>query len=220
MTEPISVTNGNFQKVTNFNGLNFDLQTLTGEQVLELNKPGSLYAFVQNGQVEVDSGSFQATFKAKMYFSLQVPVKLKLQTASKLLLIHIQDYLCLNTMGGPLENSGRLRYINGCSDTILLPPSRLGEPCLNLLHFPQNTNQTEHHHPSLRFGIVVDGEGESVSGTTVVKLKAGDCFHIPAMVKHKFNTYHSAMNVIAFHPDSDWGPTDEVHPMINRTIIN
>lgn len=220
MAEPISVTDGMFQKVINFNDLNFDLQVITGEKELELNGNGSVYAFVQSGQVDVDSGSFQATFKTKMYFSLQAPVKLKLKSGSKLLLISISDYLCLNTMGGPLENRGRLRYINGCSDTILLPPSRLGEPCLNLLHFPENTNQTEHHHPSLRFGIVVDGEGESVSGTTVVKLKAGDCFHIPAMVKHKFNTYQSAMNVIAFHPDSDWGPTDEVHPMINRTIIN
>lgn len=219
MAEPISVTNGMFQKVIKFNGLNFHLQVLTGEQEIELVERGSVYAFVQNGQVVADNGSFQATFQPKMYLSLQTPVKLKLGQEAKLLLIHVQDYLCLNTMGGPLEKRGRLRYINGCSDTVLLPPSRLGEPCLNLLHFPENTNQTEHHHPSLRFGIVVDGEGESVSGTTVVKLKAGDCFHIPAMVKHKFNTYHSAMNVIAFHPDSDWGPTDEVHPMINRTII-
>lgn len=219
MAEPISVTNGMFQKVIKFNGLNFHLQVLTGEQEIELVERGSVYAFVQNGQVVADNGSFQATFQPKMYLSLQTPVKLKLGQEAKLLLIHVQDYLCLNTMGGPLEKRGRLRYINGCSDTVLLPPSRLGEPCLNLLHFPENTNQTEHHHPSLRFGIVVDGEGESVSGTTVVKLKAGDCFHIPAMVKHKFNTYHSAMNVIAFHPDSDWGPTNEVHPMINRTII-
>jgi hypothetical protein len=28
------------------------------------------------------------------------------------------------------------------------------------------------------------------------------------------------MDVIAFHPDSDFGPEDENHPMINRTIVN
>ena len=28
------------------------------------------------------------------------------------------------------------------------------------------------------------------------------------------------MDVIAFHPDSDFGPTDIEHPMINRTIVN
>jgi hypothetical protein len=27
------------------------------------------------------------------------------------------------------------------------------------------------------------------------------------------------MDVIAFHPDSDWGPTDEKHPMLNRTYL-
>ena len=27
------------------------------------------------------------------------------------------------------------------------------------------------------------------------------------------------MIVVAFHPDSDFGPTHEVHPMINRTIV-
>ena len=28
------------------------------------------------------------------------------------------------------------------------------------------------------------------------------------------------MAVIAYHPDSDFGPTHEVHPMINRTIVD
>ena len=27
------------------------------------------------------------------------------------------------------------------------------------------------------------------------------------------------MDVIAYHPDSDWGPTDETHPMVNRTFV-
>ena len=28
------------------------------------------------------------------------------------------------------------------------------------------------------------------------------------------------MNVVAFHPDSDFGATDINHPMINRTIVD
>ena len=28
------------------------------------------------------------------------------------------------------------------------------------------------------------------------------------------------MDVIAYHPDSDFGPQDEDHPMINRTIVD
>ena len=27
------------------------------------------------------------------------------------------------------------------------------------------------------------------------------------------------MDVIAYHPDSDWGPTDVEHPMVNRTLV-
>lgn len=28
------------------------------------------------------------------------------------------------------------------------------------------------------------------------------------------------MDVIAYHPDSDFGPQDEDHPMVNRTIVD
>eukprot|EP00968_Pinguiococcus_pyrenoidosus_P010274 scaffold803_cov310-Pinguiococcus_pyrenoidosus.AAC.187 len=40
-------------------------------------------------------------------------------------------------------------------------------------------------------------------------------------LEHAFATKgDEQMCVIAFHPDSDFGPQDECHPMINRTIIN
>lgn len=29
-----------------------------------------------------------------------------------------------------------------------------------------------------------------------------------------------ALKIVVYHPDSDFGPTDEAHPMVNRTIIN
>jgi hypothetical protein len=28
------------------------------------------------------------------------------------------------------------------------------------------------------------------------------------------------MDVIAWHPDSDFGPEDDDHPMVNRTIVD
>lgn len=219
MEKPIEVTSGVYQNSLQFDGMDFTLQVKIGEQAIDIIDESSIYAYVQSGTLEVESEFFKTVIREKMYLSLNGPTMLKLSADSKVLLIQIHNFLCMNMIGGPLEEKGRLRYINGCSDTLLIPPSRLGEPCLNLLHFPMNTNQTKHFHPSLRFGIVVDGEGESVSGTTVTPLKAGDCFLIPATVTHKFNTYGSKMNVIAFHPDSDWGPTDEAHPMINRTIL-
>jgi hypothetical protein len=36
---------------------------------------------------------------------------------------------------------------------------------------------------------------------------------------HSFATQGAALDVIAWHPDSDFGPRDEDHPMVNRTIL-
>ena len=37
---------------------------------------------------------------------------------------------------------------------------------------------------------------------------------------HSFKTSDNYMDIIAFHPDSDTGPTDGNHSMINRTFID
>ncbi|MEZ5600003.1 MAG: hypothetical protein R3F36_02845 [Candidatus Competibacteraceae bacterium] len=36
---------------------------------------------------------------------------------------------------------------------------------------------------------------------------------------HSFFTEETALDVVAWHPDSDFGPRDDDHPMINRTVI-
>jgi hypothetical protein len=36
---------------------------------------------------------------------------------------------------------------------------------------------------------------------------------------HKFKTENSEMKLVVYHPDSDWGPTDQNHTMLNRTYI-
>jgi hypothetical protein len=36
---------------------------------------------------------------------------------------------------------------------------------------------------------------------------------------HSFQTFSCHMDVIAFHPDSDFGATDIDHPMINKTFV-
>ena len=41
-----------------------------------------------------------------------------------------------------------------------------------------------------------------------------------AIGTHKFDTCDTSMDVIAFHPDSDFGPQDDNHPMINRSYID
>lgn len=199
----------------------FVLKTIHSEETpLELEfSSGSVICFVLEGKIQFKNKYISVDIVEGMYLSQLAQCQISLRRHTKIMLIIADDAGCLSQIGGPVESMGRLKYIDGCSDTLLISPSRLGEPCLNLLYFPSHTLQTQHHHPSFRFGVVISGEGESVSQGETLPLKSGDCFFIPAFVKHKFNTYEKAMNIIAFHPDSDWGPTDEFHPMKNRTVI-
>ncbi len=145
-------------------------------------------------------------------------------------------FRAMSLYGGPIEAVGRLNYIDQCTDSILVPPVKLGDPCFNHLHFPKNIRQTMHIHPSHRIGIVAKGEGECITPFGILPLTKGMIFVIKEsdgtkfaqgldgkdheLGSHCFNTYDQEMDVIAFHPDSDFGPTDIDHPMINRTIVN
>lgn len=121
---------------------------------------------------------------------------------------------------GPIEAVGRLRYIDGCTDSLLIPPPLRGEPCLNHLHFPPATDQTLHTHPSVRVGLVLRGEGWCKAPEGELPLRAGLAFWLPAETRHAFRTGALPMDVVAFHPDSDFGPTHDDHPMINRTLVD
>ena len=124
-------------------------------------------------------------------------------------------------MGGPVEKSGRLKYIDGCTDSLLIPPVRKGDPCLNSLHFPESIDQTMHAHPSMRLGIVSDGGGICITPDEETVMYPGQVFGIHTMAPHKFRTGNNQhMTVVAYHPDSDFGPEDENHPMLNRTSVD
>jgi hypothetical protein len=136
------------------------------------------------------------------------------------LVISRLGYTGLRQVGGPLEEQGRLQYIDGCTDTLLVCPPRLGEPCLNHLHIPPHTAQSAHTHPSERIGVILRGHGECRTGDGhVYPLAPGMGWRIPIGVLHSFFTTDESLDVIAWHPDSDFGPTDENHPMRNRTIL-
>jgi len=122
--------------------------------------------------------------------------------------------------GGPLEAAGRLTYIDGCTDTLLVCPPRLGAPCLNHLHIPANTDQSFHTHPSDRLGVILSGSGWCDTPDGSLALSPGLAWYIRAGYEHRFRTETTSLDVIAWHPDSDFGPTDENHPMINRTILD
>ena len=160
-----------------------------------------------------------------MYFS--VPSALEIEGGSGIIVSRL-DYHGFFSLGGPIESVGRLRYIDGCSDSLIIPPVRRGDPCLNHLHFPPQIAQTRHAHSSVRVGAVIRGEGRCVvpanddgTGPDVeFPLVAGKIFIIPASGHHGFFTGDCTMDVIGYHPDSDTGPDDDDHPMINRTLVD
>ncbi len=173
---------------------------------------------VATGQerVRVEAAGVEYLLARGMYASIQGPCRV---SGGAFWYVLVRGYRALNTFGGPLEQVGRLKYINGCTDSLLLNPVLKGDPCLNLLHFPPGIDQTFHTHPSGRIGLVISGAGlcEEESSTRV--LEPGLAFHIPREVSHRFRTQDSELRVVAFHPDSDWGPEHANHPMINKTMV-
>jgi len=136
-----------------------------------------------------------------------------------LFLIFLAGYIGQDVHGVKVETEGRLQYIDGCTDSLLIYAPRLGDPCLNHLHFPAGIDQTFHTHPSIRLGIVYRGNGIASFPDGEHELSEGDIFCLEVGEEHRFRTPNEGMDIIAWHPDSDTGPTDEDHPMINRTII-
>ena len=128
------------------------------EQLLALPADATCYGMVTAGRVVLDDpGAGRFELRQGMFFAL--PEGGSVQGGAGLV-IALSGYHGLRQIGGPLEAVGRLRYIDGCSDTLLISPPRLGESCLNHLHIPPQTDQTPHTHPSVRIGVIMGGTGE------------------------------------------------------------
>ncbi len=186
------------------------------QEKLSLYEIGTHFGYVFAGEsfLETETGSF--SLKSGMFFC--VPNELEISGGEGIIITRI-GYQGMFSLGGAIEEKGRLRYIDGCHDTLLIPPIIKGDPCLNALYFPKSITQTPHTHPSVRVGIVAKGRGECVTPDGVFPLQTGEAFIIPPDVLHSFNTDDDEMVVIAYHPDSDFGATHEEHPMINRTMV-
>jgi quercetin dioxygenase-like cupin family protein len=154
--------------------------------------------------------------RAGAYFVAPEPVRIAQGRGLAVLSV---GYRGLRQLGGPIEPSGRLRYIDGCTDTLLVCPPRRGEACLNHLHIPAGTNQTAHTHPSMRVGVIARGSGLCRAADGEHALGRGLAWYIPAGLCHSFITHDAPLDVLAWHPDSDFGPTDQDHPMRNRTML-
>lgn len=183
---------------------------------------GTAYGYVVAGTWMLEHDAVDAKLKPGSFFA--VPDLAEIQGEGQLVTIVRYGYRCLPIVGRR-ESRGRLSYIDGCSDSMLVVPGRLGDPCFNHLHFPGGILQTQHTHPSIRLGIIAAGSGEAwYEGSTVkapwqIPLLIGGVFCLDEQEQHSFKTFGQPMDVIAFHPDSDWGPTDANHPMLNRTYM-
>ena len=188
------------------------------DQLVALSAEATCYGMVTDGCAVLDDpGAGRFELRQGMFFAL--PEGGSLQGGAGLVIVQF-GYRGLRQIGGPLETVGRLRYIDGCSDTLLISPPRLGEPCLNHLHIPPYTDQTPHTHPSVRIGVIMAGMGECRTPDGVYPLRPGMGWYIPTGCLHSFYTREAALDVVAWHPDSDFGPRDDDHPMINRTVIS
>jgi quercetin dioxygenase-like cupin family protein len=186
------------------------------QQALTLPDGGTCFGIATSDGVTLDMGYGPAMLRRGMFFVVNRGGTVR---GGQGLVIFRPGYSGLPQIGGPLEVTGRLGYIDGCSDTLWVGPPRLGEPCLNHLHIPPHTDQTQHTHPSDRIGVIMNGHGECRTPDGVHSLSPGMGWVIPAGLRHSFFTTEEPLDVMAWHPDSDFGPRDEDHPMINRTLI-
>ncbi len=187
---------------------------------LDLPANATHYGMVTEGGGILHDRQDRFRLRAGMFFVAVGACRLLAPGGRGMVISHL-GYEGLRQVGGPIEQSGRLRYIDGCTDTLLVCPPRLGEPCLNHLHIPPHTAQSAHTHPSERVGVILRGRGECRTGDGKVwPLSPGMGWRIPTGALHSFFTEDESLDVIAWHPDSDFGPTDENHPMLNRTILS
>jgi len=189
---------------------------------------GNMYGFCTKGTFAIHSEDVW-TINEDDFFSLKTLMKndtrIEMIEDGQLFVIIRYGFRGID-MIGKSEKNGRLSYIDGCTDSLLVMPPRLGDPCLNYLHFPMGIDQTQHLHPSIRMGIVIGGKGEAFQKPEGKRegweedLTKGMMFCLEEGEVHSFRTAESYMDIIAYHPDSDFGPSDTNHPMLNRTYIN
>ena len=192
-----------------------------GKEKLVIAREGTLFGFVWKGTATIEAEGDTRIVGAMRYFAVPTGGKLVLSGDAVGFGVLRLAYRGLAQVGGPVEERGRLKYIDGCSDSLLIAPPLKGDPCLNLLHFPAGIDQTKHTHPTIRAGLIHKGAGICHTATTSEDLLPGKMFILYPDAIHGFSTVGTeGMTLTVYHPDTDFGPTHEEHPMLNRTIVD
>lgn len=199
---------------------NITVWTLNVGQVYTVDPElGSVYIMVMDGVFSITNEENQilCTLKSGCHAELTTPSTIYSQGNAYVIQTHY--YRGLTRIGMQLENKCSLRFIDGCMDTLLISPLVKADPCLNFLYIPKNTTQTLHTHPSARLGMVLYGTGACVVESGAIDLMPNRFFIIQDNVLHQFLTTYSELGIFVFHPDSDFGPSNAEHPMINKSFI-
>tara|TARA_B100001778_G_scaffold314684_1_gene300152 strand:+ start:129 stop:746 length:618 start_codon:yes stop_codon:yes gene_type:complete len=140
------------------------------------------------------------------------------------------DKLCVVIRGyAPADRSVQimgtnLPYINGCSTESLLPPVRLGDPTMQLLHMPAGSSEQEEHiHSTVRVVYILDGSGICIHGLGAVQegisITKGDVLILEKMCPHHFVTEEESLLCSPLHIYSSVGAMEKNHPMFNGTHL-
>ena len=138
------------------------------------------------------------------------------------LCVVIRGYSCPDRSAQILGTN--LPYINGCSTESLLPPIRLGDPTMQLLHLPAGSSEQEEHiHSTARVVYVLDGYAICVHGLSDneqrIAIKKGDVLLIEKMCPHHFVTKKESLICSPLHIWSSVGSIEKNHPMFNGTHL-
>src|SRR5579883_2053998 len=147
------------------------------------------FGYVYDGSATLEHAAGVFKLSAGMYFS--APGETMVRGDGHGIVASRLGYKGFFQIGGPVEQHGRLKYIDGCTDSLLVPPVLMGDACLNFLYFPPGIRQTQHTHPSMRVGMVIRGRGECITPSQSIPLIAGGVFVIPADGIHSFLTHDS-----------------------------
>lgn len=190
------------------------------EERLQLPNTGTHFGFVCSGNPILyrNTGSQEYRLHPGMYFSLPGDGWIGSNDSSGFV-VTCPAFRGVFLIGGAIESTGRLGYVNEGTDSVLIPPLMQGDPCLNALYFPPGVDQIAHTHPSYRMVMVIEGSGECETPDGITLLQPGVALFIPANYLHRFRTTEDKLTVICFHPDSEVGFTHANHPMLKRTMI-
>jgi hypothetical protein len=176
------------------------------------------------GETNIELPNKIINIQPEQYFSFYVGNKApKIEVLDETFFVIRLGYKCRNIVGD-MEDTGRLTYLDGCSTTNLISPDRRGDPGLYHLHFPSHINQTFHRHPTIRLGVIINGEGtneymDSSGQMKIMKLSPGTIFCLDEQQEHRFITENRSLDICIYHPDSEVGPTDEAHNMLLRSYL-